>query len=83
MKTQEKQAKEKQFFIINWPMSSLFPNTAPHWLPFLLVYVLSLYGMECPFDKMESAVQLCPLPTPYLLDIYSLPGQDEKLKSVI
>lgn len=76
-------ANEKQFFIINWPMSSLFPSTAPHWLPFFLVYVLIVsYGVEYSFDQRESAIQLCPLPTPYSLNIYPLPGQDGKLKSV-
>lgn len=66
-----------QHFIINWPMSSLFLSTAPQWLPFLFVYMLSMsYGMEYPFDQMEPAVQLCPLPTPFSLDIHSLPGQD-------
>lgn len=34
------------------------------------------------FQSIESAVQLCPFPTPYSVDIHSLPGQDGKLKSV-
>lgn len=79
MKTQERQitSMKKQFFIISWPMSSLFLSTAPQWLTFLLVYMLSmLYGMEYLFDQMESAVQLCPLPTPYSLDIHSLSEHD-------
>lgn len=48
---------EKQYFIINRPMSSLFLSTAPQGLPFLFVYMLSMScGMEYPFDQMEPAV---------------------------